>query len=757
MNKYLLLTLLAGNALALSAQNKLDLPARNYMERYETRIQQIGDATKLAARSTEAETVAAIVTVESVADFDNLAAMGLDIDYTLADMAMISLPLNQVDNLAAMPWVKQISFGGEAIPLLDKARAATGVDAVQQGNDNGLDKPYTGAGVIVSVYDTGLDPNHINFMDKDDNTRVKGITTVKGSAGAQDYYESTRQISSFTTENANETHGTHVLGIAAGSYNGTATYAGVTGNMPYYGVATGSDLIVGCGDLYNTCILKGVQYAVERSKELKKPAVINLSLGSTTGSHDGMSSFGRQLNELGKDAIIVVAAGNDGDIPMGLTKQFTEGDTELKTFPAPYAISATGAVNNTSPNYNGTIEIYGSDNRPFKCSVVIYTRKGLGYEISDQYTVDATTGGKKTYLGGSSTGSQYIKLANFDVATSATSYMDISSNVDTYSRRYGVVINHRLNMSVESAKSYIGIIIEGEPGQRINMYGNCENQGNTGVYSTFIDRYIDGWVSGSADGSINDMACGENVIAIGSFNTRKSWPLINGQTRRYTGSGYDEGTISGFSSFGTMSDGSTLPDVAAPGCGIISSINGYYKSLNESAICGMQTTPSRKYHWDLMQGTSMAAPFATGVFALWLEADPTLTIADIKSIVKATSLRDNFVKSDPVAAHWGAGKLDALEGIKEVIRRKNSGSVGGVTIDNTGYVITPAGDKAWDIVVDGAAQVDATLYNLQGVAVAGASGDCGEVTLNASSVAPGVYIISVTAPNAAPITKKVRI
>lgn len=756
MKKHLLVLLLTGNAIVSVAQNKLDLHARDVMERYHTRIQQPDDVSMHATRSAKADPVAAVVTVYSADDFDKLYALGYDIDYTLSDMAMISLPLCDVDSLVAQPWVRQVSFGGEAIPLLDMARAATNVNQIQQGTADGLEHAYTGSGVIVSLYDTGLDPNHINFLNEDGSTRVKGITTVTGSGASQQYYESKRQISSFTTENPAETHGTHVLGIAAGGYKGHSTFAGTTGNMPYYGVAPGADIIVGCGTLTNNCILKGVKYAVDRAKELGQPAVVNLSLGSTTGAHDGLDSFGRQLNEMGKDAIVVVAAGNDGDIPMGLTKLFTEGDTELKTFPAPYNIS-TGAVNNVSADYNGKIEIYGSDDRPFKCSVVIYTRRGLSGEITDQYTVEASTSGKRTYLGGSSTGSQYVKLRNFDAASSSTSYMDISSNVDTYSKRYSVTINHHLDMRVESTRSYIGIIIEGEPGQRINMYANCDNQSKTGVYSTFIDRYLDGWAVGSPDGSINDMACGENVIAIGSFNTRKSWPLINGSTRRYSGSGYDEGKISGFSSYGTMSDGTTLPDVAAPGCGMISSVSTYYNKLNEAAICGMMETSLRNYHWDNMQGTSMAAPFAAGVFALWLEADPTLTITDIKDIVKTTSVRDSYVNSDDTPAHWGAGKLDALAGIKEVIRRKNNGGINDVTVDGGGYVITPLGNRTWEVVVDGASRVEATLYNLQGIGVASAAGERGEVILDASSVAPGVYVLTVTTPNSSPITRKIRI
>lgn len=742
MKKYSLLFAIAGTVFGVMAQNKLDLPARETLERFRAGIDAQDDsARKLSIESPES--VAALVTVASAEYLDHLHSLGFEVDFTIGDMAMINLPLSQVEELAALPWVVQISFGGEARPLLDKAREASGIDAIHAADDADLNKAYTGKGVLVSVFDTGLDPNHINFMNEGGTTRVKGITVLKGQNASQEYYESKRQISSFTTENSNETHGTHVLGIAAGSYNGAARYAGVEGNMPYYGVATNADIVVGCGDLYNNCILKGVQYAVTKAKELAQPAVINLSLGSNSGSHDGKDSFGRTLNELGKDAIIVVAAGNEGDIPMGLTKQFKEGDTSLQTFPVPYNIS-TGAVNNTSANYNGTIEIYSSDSRPFKCSVVVYTRKGLSGEITDRYTVETSTSGEKTFLGGSATGKNYVKLKNFDAATSANSYLDISSNTDTYSKRYSVVINHTLDMSVSSPKSYLGLVIEGEPGQRINIYGNCRNQSLTGVYSTFIDRYITGWENGTPDGSINDMACGENVICIGSYNTRKSWPLISGQKRQYSGSGYDERHISGFSSYGTMHDGSTLPHVAAPGAGIISSVNGYLTGLSETSICGMAKTNSRNYHWDNMQGTSMSAPFAAGVFALWLEADPTLSVSDIKSIVKATSVKDSYVLGDN-PARWGAGKLDALAGIKEVIRRADAG-VDDILADSSSskLIVESLGDNRFSAFMAGGKKLDATLCTISGAVAMAVSGDDNEVVVDASSMQPGVYVLSVS-------------
>ncbi|RMH28541.1 MAG: hypothetical protein D6692_05125 [Planctomycetota bacterium] len=58
-------------------------------------------------------------------------------------------------------------------------------------------------------------------------------------------------------------------------------------------------------------------------------------------------------------------------------------------------------------------------------------------------------------------------------------------------------------------------------------------------------------------------------------------------------------------------------------------------------------------------GTSAAAPIATGIFALMLEANPNLTIRDIEHIIQRTSVPVNF---SPVGSYWtnliGFGNID---------------------------------------------------------------------------------------------------
>lgn len=745
MKKYLIIAAAATMSLAASAQNKLSWSAIERMEAYHQQVKADGEMGDIAsprqakAKAINNEEVSALVLMQNPADYDNLLLLGFDAEYLGASVALVTLPLDRVDELAALSWVVNIDFGVEATPRMDMARAASNVDPIHAGVTEGLGgRAYTGKGVIVSCYDTGLDPNHVNFLESDGYTpRAKNVVVVSNNGGKQIYDD--YNIPGMTTEAASATHGTHVLGIAAGGYRGELDYAGTvqstTGANPYYGVAYDADLLIGCGSLQTTAIASGVDYLVKRAQELNQPLVVNLSLGSNAGPHDGSDSFGRALNEYGKTAIICVSAGNEGDLPMGLNKLFTDGDTELLTFPAPY-VTSTGSIV-TSSAWTGQIEIYASDNRPLKVSLCVVNADG---EIVSEYTVAESTNGKSTKLPTNAT------IEKFDSAVKSGTFT-ISSNVSTTSNRYGVMIKHDAVVYTNGAYN-IGLKIEGAAGQRVNLYATASNSSVTGLASTFSSRDYMDWMDGSPDGSINDMACADNVLAIGSYNSRDTWYVL-GRSSASTYSktpGYKINTISGFSSYGTMRDGSTLPHVCAPGSRLISSVNGYYSSYTDKStgLPAYLEGDDRTYQWDLMQGTSMASPFAAGVFALWLEADPTLTSAEIKDILKTTSIRDSYVTGeDP--AKWGAGKLDALEGIKEVIRRRDAG-VDGILADaaSASLILEPVGQNVYNAFLNGVGNIEVSLYSLSGSKMSSVAATGDQVEVDASALPAGVYLLSAS-------------
>ena len=109
-------------------------------------------------------------------------------------------------------------------------------------------------------------------------------------------------------------------------------------------------------------------------------------------------------------------------------------------------------------------------------------------------------------------------------------------------------------------------------GQSVEVYTDDQN-----IY--FDDNDEDGFVKGSTNGSISDMACATNIITVGSYNVRNRIASLDGSIYNFNGLSSGEsfpiGEISSFSSFGTLGDGRNLPHVCAPGAAVISSVNTY--------------------------------------------------------------------------------------------------------------------------------------------------------------------------------------
>ena len=141
------------------------------------------------------------------------------------------------------------------------------------------------------------------------------------------------------------THGTHVLGIAAGADN--------TDNKGLYGVATDADIALvsyNSKDMYtgdNTAIIDGVKYIFDYAQSVGKPCVVNLSLGSYWGPRDGSSTFDRLADELqGPGRLLVGSSGNSGGTKYHVSKTFegNEPDTLATFFDFNYIDGQYGTV-----------------------------------------------------------------------------------------------------------------------------------------------------------------------------------------------------------------------------------------------------------------------------------------------------------------------------------------------------------------------------------------------------------------------------
>lgn len=67
-------------------------------------------------------------------------------------------------------------------------------------------------------------------------------------------------------------------------------------------------------------------------------------------------------------------------------------------------------------------------------------------------------------------------------------------------------------------------------------------------------------------------------------------------------------------------------------------------------------------------GTSAAGPMVVGAIALMLEVNPTLTADDVREILHATAIADEFTGTVP-NADWGYGKLDIVAAVEAAATR----------------------------------------------------------------------------------------
>lgn len=727
-----------GVALTAGAQNKIDYPGRIAIDAERT-LQLQGGANgegnsvmSAAAASTAQERKYGVI-VEFYTDDINYGGVEVEELSTIANLAIVNATAAQMESLAALPGVKKVSLGFDNKPLMYMARPAAKVDAIQAGIDG---VKYTGKGVVTGLFDTGFDVNHVNFLDADGEPRTKAVWAYS-STNRETAYTTPSQIKGFTTENSDESHGTHVLGIMSGSYSGPATYALIEKNkakvidqdaaessVPFYGVATEADIAVGCGPLSDKNILLGVQRIVEYAKTQKQPCVVNLSLGSTLGPHDGSDGIAAGLAELGKDAVICISAGNEGNQNLSIS---TSGKA-IKTFIVP-----------SDGNKSAVVQFWGSDSRLFNVRFIGYNRS-TGKEVFS-YTLDKNLAGKSV---------KQSDMTGFSSTFSGS--VSLSSNIDTGNNRY--CVSATVNVTGIQSTILAGFVIEPAADQSVDGFINNW---------TFSSESLPGFTNGSPDNSINNMACGENVIVVGSYTTAATWAALleGGKTTTY---GYNPrpsvGAISSFSSYGTAFPDRKLPDVCAPGEVIISSYSKYYVDKNpgewNGSIAGEYEAPkgllSRNSPWGVMQGTSMSCPLAAGIIAAWLQADPTMTVEDVRNVINKSSLKDLSTKQKP--ARWGAGKIDALAGLKEVL---SSAGISDVTADDlSDVIITSADGRTFDIFAAGAKRIQAELYSISGLRVATVAGESENTVLDATSAAPGVYLLKV-ATGKSSVTRKIAI
>lgn len=202
------------------------------------------------------------------------------------------------------------------------------LNTLQNYTVNDLD----GEGVIVGIIDSGIDYNHLDFINEDGTTRIiniwdQSVFEGKPPKGFKNGTEWTSTHINKALKDLEENkclsvvhhvdvlgHGTCVAGIAGGN--------GRSNGEKYSGIAPKAEFMIvklgargGEGFSRTTEFMRAIRYLVDKAKDLKKPIVINASYGTNEGSHDNNSLFESFINEILEEwkITMVVAAGNEGD------------------------------------------------------------------------------------------------------------------------------------------------------------------------------------------------------------------------------------------------------------------------------------------------------------------------------------------------------------------------------------------------------------------------------------------------------------
>jgi minor extracellular serine protease Vpr len=576
------------------------------------------------------------ITIKNDFDANELNKQGVLIGINKGNIITALIPINQLELLTENPNINYIQIGEKVAPTMDNARTATNVNQVHVGTS--LPQPYFGEGVVVGIIDIGFDYTHPNFYNSTGTSgyRVKRVWEQNATSGTPPTgYTYGRELTTQTAilaaqrDATNQSHGTHVAGIAAGAGGGAST--------TYTGVASKADLVFVSTNMSDPGVLEGIEYIQNYAASVGKPCVINMSLGKHIGPHDGTSIFDKLCDSffVGEGRILVGSAGNEGGDNLYLGKTYTGTDTTLYTF-LNFPNSTLG-TNGMTP-----IDVWGNVGDNFYVGVHIYNTSTDAFEDATPYLYN-----------GAFTGTYSHTLYDDDFWSPDACYVNISTGIDPNNNKPRVYIE--LNHTAQD-DNYRYVLIEIRAAStQTKMWANNAIFTNN-LYSSPV-------LSGSSNSTVGELGgTGKNMISVGAYTSKNSWTSFSSGTQ--TAPAYSAvGAIAPFSSKGPTADGRTKPDITAPGNIIGSSVSRFdasYTSSSPRTVSGVMVG-STTWWYGMMEGTSMAAPMTTGIIALWLEMYPDLTPTQAKEIMQSTAITDGHTGTIPMAGSntWGWGKINA--------------------------------------------------------------------------------------------------
>lgn len=544
---------------------------------------------------------------------------------------------------------------GGGMALADTARVLFHVDSVHQGLGN-LPRGYTGKGVLLGLVDTGMDYRHPDFLDSNGVTRIVRYwdQSINNGNAPQPYnygteFDTTALYSANPIQSniASSTHGTSVSGLAAGNGRANGKNMGMAPDVKIVMVQTNFNL-----PNWSLTVADACDYIFKIADEMNMPAVINLSLGSYLGSHDGndpTTEYMESLLDEKNGRIIVCAAGNAGTW-------------------APFHVRGNASSDTTFTWLKSALNTQLGPNKiffDFWADTAILSTMRFGYMADKVTNGYALRGTSNFHLVGEN-------LANLNLQDTIYSPEGtLLATVTTYrSFQAGSVHMEVLFNRVDSTNYYYRFATAGS-GQ-YDLWSSVNMSLNEIISvlpsTSEMPKIVDYQAPDLEQSIVSLWNCSEKVVSVGNMKNRLSHVTKTGATYYQASPTPAVGALSYTSSKGPSRLNLIKPDVVASGDMTLSP--GPLAYLNNSG----NNYSIDSAGWHIRQGgTSMASPIVAGIAALYLERCPKGNYETFINLLHATAYKD--VHSGPTVNNaYGYGKVDAF-GILRDVALENPASI----------------------------------------------------------------------------------
>lgn len=661
--------------------------------------------------------------LEGIEALEAVREAGFPTGAVAGDIFTAKVPVSRLNELMAIKGLKSASPAKKLDLLMDQARLVSNAEGLLNPATSGLDKAYDGKGVVVGIVDNGFEINHLAFLNTDRRTSrvsrvwIQGVDTLESLApegfkyGIEYVPEADTKQYKVKFDTKGSTHGSHVAGIAAG--------CNAPSENKYYGVAPGAELVLVSFNGYENGALDGVKYIMDYATKVGKPCVVNLSIGTNLGPHDGCSKADRAIDALcGPGKIVVGAAGNNGGKTPHWSYTFTPTKNE-----ADIAL----AFRYSSLSY-GMAEFWGEPGMKAKITFKVFDKE-LNRFVAETPEIDMSNPATTPF--------------NYTDGAKVNYTAQITTGVNEFSNRPFAEVDV-VGKSTGKDRFFTVVNLKAVKGT-VHAWADYS-------YSEFGNAGIPGFTNPDGFYNITEPGgTGNQIISVGATVSRKEFTNLGGTNYLIEPPLY---SVAEYSGYGPTIDNRIKPEVAAPGTVLISAVNLYYNSFTSQSMVYMgMTAPGATCYYGPLSGTSMASPFVAGTVALWLQANPELTPAEIKDIIARTAKNDFYTGDQRLS---GYGRIDVAKGLKMALQQAG---IEDVSVDgNAGNVI------GWNVAPDGMLKVELTsapaagsleLYDISGRKIAAAVIAAGDS--EASILVPeGIAVARVAIPGFPAKSFKVR-